>query len=171
MMPAATDTTRPDYRIIIAHMFDKCDGWAHEVWVEPIAAPAPEQIITPGGKTVSVRNPPGTTPAGSQWGVVLAWTRLAGGWGCLLVLDGLRWRTPGGKLDASAWWLWCRYNPVVFVSQKPGKDHLPYGPLWHKRFAGMQFDQAVHEAAGSLPEHLRAVALRPAEAWGGPPQG
>lgn len=133
-----------------------------DLWLDPAPAatlrPPPAHLACcPGGRPVTVQV---LHAGGNQLampGVVMAWARLPRErWAVLLVW--CAYRSVGGKDTESARWAWVRYDERAM---RPAPSPAP-GNVWDHPWYGMipDFEQAAAQASLTLPEPMRAAALR-----------
>lgn len=139
-------------------MFESDGGWISPVLVELLPPPPPDRITSPGSRLVAVAV---TKPDGyqvSNGGVVLAWARMTGGrWAMLFAWTGQR--RMKGELEASARWSWCWVGRREVYVREPVKKRNPWGMTWYGH-RDVALDGAIAEAVVSLPESMRAAAVR-----------
>lgn len=126
--------------------------------VELLPPPPPERIVSPGSRliAVAVTNPDGYQL--SNAGIVLAWARMRSGrWAMLFAWTGRR-RVKGG-LESSARWSWCWVGQREVYVRVPVKEPNPWGMTWYGR-RDVALDGAIAEAVISMPEPMRAAAMR-----------
>lgn len=141
---------------MLAQMFD-------DLWLDPVPMatlrPPPAHLVTdPGGRTVRVEVLHAGLKTLSMPGVVLAWARLPGfRWAVLLVWSAYRLNDAGKEIE-TARWSWVRYEEKLI---RPEPSPAP-GNFWEHPWYGQidGFEQAAQQAALTLPEDLRAAALR-----------
>lgn len=121
--------------------------------------PPPERIVSPGARHVSVavKQPNGYQL--SNAGAVLAWARLRNGaWAMLFVWTGLR--RVGGERQPSVRWSWCWVGRRDVYVHEPVKQPNPWGMAWYGQHSA-ELEAGIAEAVASLPESMRAAALKP----------
>lgn len=141
--------------------------WVEPPLLPPLPPPPPDRIQIRGAKLVRVYDPPGTAKVdGGREAVVIAWARLPdGAWAVLLAWAG-RWMDIGTSHQTeAARWGWCRYDEARVKPRRPPQV-LYEGACWHGWHEDGELNRAIHEAVASLPEHLRATAIQPAEQQG-----
>jgi hypothetical protein len=139
-------------------VFESAQGWIDPVLVWLLPPPPPERITSPGSRllAVSVTKPDGYQESNS--GVVLAWARMnAGRWAMLFAWSGVR--RINGERQASARWSWCWVGRREVYVREPVKEPNPWGMIWYGQ-RDVNLDAAVAEAVISLPEPMRAAAMR-----------
>lgn len=133
-----------------------------DLWVDPpplatLRPPPPGLVCSPGGRpvTVEVAHRGGNVLA--MPGVVMAWARLPREeWAVLVVWSA--YRIVDGKDAEAARWSWLRYDARTI---KTVPAPAP-GNVWEHPWYGMipRFEAAAAEASLTLPEPMRAAALR-----------
>lgn len=141
-----------------ARVFESGAGWVDPVLVELLPPPPPDRITSPGSRLVTVAM---TQPNGYQVaskGAVLAWARMRGGrWAMLFAWTG--YRRVNGERKASARWSWCWVGRREVFVREPVKPGNPWGATWYG-YRDVALDGAIAEAVTSLPESMRAAAMR-----------
>lgn len=110
----------------------------------------------------AVHTPAGVEPYRWHRAVALAWAQFPTGlWACLLAWQDLRTQESGpARLEGR--WSWCRYDPARFTPAAGVHVPNPWGLGWHGMPEAAPIQDAIAEAAASLPAGIRGLAAAPA---------
>jgi hypothetical protein len=138
--------------------------WLEPDLLDPLPAPLPAWIVTPGALLLAVSTPPGQ-PYRWHSAVAVAWalSPATGTWAVLLAWEAMR-RSPDGPPRLAPRCSWCRYVAEQCSLLKPTAVPNPWGLAWHGRKTDGPTAAAIQAAVASLPEPLRKRASTPAAA-------
>lgn len=147
------------------------ERWHSKLVLDLVKPPPREMIEAPGGRFVVISEPMSAPPPrATAYALIIAWApidRRTRTWACLVAWDG--WRNDAaGRPRPGARWSWARFDRERISYHPPWPDKIPELRFFGRN-QGHDLELAWFEAVESLPEQMRAAALKQAD-YCGPPE-